>query len=262
MLLKHADDKRARLAFLATLEQRLPTPEQQQWAREQAFRTRKGWEGEQVSARYLDRCFADSPDHVLLHDLRLRVGHETAQIDHLLLGHRFQCCLLETKHYGGHLHIDARGRFDVYYADGRHFSPELQPLEQSQRHARLLRQGLVALGVAGRWHRSPAFQHVVLLHPHTRADWPTQARWGRNAGILKADQLTPDHPLLAQPQGWWGGLRGWLNQCSRSTLLDWGQRLLAAHQPEDPYRLPDFITPPAHAVPAHRPRQQRHNASH
>ncbi len=207
MLLKPADDKAQRLTFLAALARRLPDGEARQWAIDQAFRTRKGWEGEQVSALYLDRCFADSPHHVLLHDLRLRVGHETAQIDHLLLGHRFQCCLLETKHYGGQLHIDARGRFDVYYADGRHFTPERQPLEQSQRHARLLRQGLAALGVAGRLHRSPAFQHVVLLHPHTRADWPTRARWGRNAGILKADQLTPDHPLLAHGTGLRAGAR-------------------------------------------------------
>ena len=98
MLLKPADDKAQRLTFLAALARRLPDGEARQWAIDQAFRTRKGWEGEQVSALYLDRCFADSPHYVLLHDLRLRVGNETAQIDHLLLGHRFQCCLLETKH--------------------------------------------------------------------------------------------------------------------------------------------------------------------
>ena len=93
MLLKSADDKSSRLSLLENLQKFTQLDiQQKRWLKQELQRHRKGVQGESESAHYLDSYFKDGVNHIVLHDLRLVVDGEVAQIDHLILnrtGHIF-----------------------------------------------------------------------------------------------------------------------------------------------------------------------------
>ena len=86
MILKNADDHSSQRG---QLEQR-PTDRtlnaaQRQWLTDELFRLRMGIQGERDAAFYLNSHFKDSDNHVVIHDLRVEVGGDVAQIDRLVL---------------------------------------------------------------------------------------------------------------------------------------------------------------------------------
>lgn len=86
MILKTADDKSPQIAQLEAwlADPTLNTP-QKQWLTDELFRLRMDIQGERDAAFYLDSHFKDSENHVVIHDLRLEVDGDVAQIDHLVL---------------------------------------------------------------------------------------------------------------------------------------------------------------------------------
>ncbi len=120
MLLKSADDKSKRLALLEDL-QRSPLLDfsQKKWLRDELMSTRKGIQGERDSAHYLDSYFKDSENIVVMHDLRLIVDGDVAQIDHLVINRALGMYLIETKNYAGNLVINDHGEYTVEYDDVR-----------------------------------------------------------------------------------------------------------------------------------------------
>ena len=86
MLIKSADDKSKRLALLEDLQN---SPVLDAWQktklREELLRLRKGIQGEKEAAFYLNSYFKDGENHALLHDLRVVVDGDVAQIDHLII---------------------------------------------------------------------------------------------------------------------------------------------------------------------------------
>ncbi len=164
MILKSADDKSKRLALLEELQKspRLDA-RQKRWLREELERLRKGIQGEKDSAYYLDQYFKSNGNHVLLHDLRLGVDGDVAQIDHLIINRGFGCYLIETKNYSGNLTINEHGEYTAEYDDDRFGIPS--PLEQSQRHERILKRLLNTLGIGNRTGAPLDCHHVVMFHP-------------------------------------------------------------------------------------------------
>ena len=89
MLLKSADDKSKRVRLLESLtDSSVLDTKQKQWANQELDRLRKGIQGEKSAAHYLDNYLGDSKNHVLIHDLRIKVDGEVAQIDHLLMNRK------------------------------------------------------------------------------------------------------------------------------------------------------------------------------
>ena len=90
MLIKSADDKRKRLELLEALQYSpvLDTG-QKDWVRQELFRLRQGIAGERDAAHYIDSHYRDGENHAVIHDLRLEVDGEVAQIDHLIIARGF-----------------------------------------------------------------------------------------------------------------------------------------------------------------------------
>lgn len=240
MPLKRADDKSQRVALL---EEILALPgleaSQKRWARDELGRLRKGIQGEKDAAFFLDQHFADAANHVILHDLRLVVDGDVAQIDHLIINRAFGFYLIETKNYAGNVVISPHGEFTVEYDFGRFGVPS--PIEQSHRHERILRKMLERLGIANRIGTGFEFHHVVMFHPKAIITRPP-AKVFDTANIIKADQFPSWHKTYVEKEvGLTAAFKGLANVRSLETITEWGEKLKRQHRPEDTLALPEFM---------------------
>lgn len=246
MLLKPADDKSKRVHLLEELgkSDRLDYA-QKKWVREELSRFRKGIQGERDAAHYLDNYFRDQP-HVVLHDLRFVVDGEVAQIDHLIINRVSGIYLIETKNFGGSLHINAHGEFTAIYPDER-FGIE-SPIEQSKRHERVLVRLLERLNITGRTQKAPDFYHVVLVHPRAVIERPSPKEFD-TGNVIKADQFPAWHQKFTDGVSTAGVFKQLLNARSADTVKEWAEKLRRQHRPADLLALPDFMRPRSVAEP-------------
>ncbi|MGB3807068.1 MAG: nuclease-related domain-containing protein [Erythrobacter sp.] len=107
MILKQSDERRGDLAELTRLASRCNAAQKRRVDSKYKKLT-AGNRGERVAAYVMNRLFGEAGRIGLLHDLRIGVRGEFAQIDHLVI-HRGQGCiwLCETKNYGGRLQCNA-----------------------------------------------------------------------------------------------------------------------------------------------------------
>lgn len=247
MLLKTADDKSRRLALLEDLQSStLLDTIQKKWLREELMRMRKGIQGEKDSAYYLDQYFKHGVNHVVLHDLRFVVDGDVAQIDHLVINRGFGIYLFETKNYSGDLVINDHGEFTAQY-DDMHFGIP-SPIEQSQRHARILTRLLKNLGIGNRVGSEMKFFHVVLLHPKAIIQRPTPKSFD-TTNVIKADQFPSWHQKFVDKEATFGEtLKLMANLRALDTIQDWAKMLLRQHRPADLLKLPDFMQPKSSSV--------------
>ncbi|HRK37754.1 MAG TPA: nuclease-related domain-containing protein [Burkholderiaceae bacterium] len=238
MLLKTADDKSARVKQLEALVQspRLDMG-QRAWAKKELGRLLKGIQGERESAYYLERRYVDSSTHVLLHDLRLDIDGEVAQIDHLLINRGGAFYLIETKNYAGNLVISEHGEFSVEYGEDRFGIPS--PIEQGKRHEAVLRKALDCLGLGARALQTDVF-HLVMVHPKATIQRP-DAKAFDTSNIIKADQFDSWHQKFVEKLGTLTVLKSMANARTLETLKEWGEKLIAEHKPANLLQLPDFI---------------------
>jgi hypothetical protein len=255
MLFKIADDKSKRLALLEDLQRStLLDAFQKKWLREELMRLRKGIQGEKDSAYYLDQYFKHGTNHVVLHDLRFVVDGDVAQIDHLVINRGFGIYLFETKNYSGNLVINDHGEFTAQYDDMRFGIPS--PIEQSQRHARILNRLLKNLGIVNRIGGEMNFFHVVLLHPNAIIQRPAPKSFD-TTNVIKADQFPSWHQKFVEKEGTFGEtLKLMANLRGLDTIQDWAKKLVRQHRPADLLDLPDFMQPkPISVAPAVRTRE-------
>lgn len=241
MRIKAADDKSKRVALLEDLQQSPKLdPYQKKWLQEELLRLRRGIEGEKEAAHYIDTHFRDAENHVVLHDLRISVDGEVAQIDHLIIARMFSFYLLETKNFGGNLSINEVGEFTVEYGKERFGIPS--PLEQSRRHEAVLARLLEKLGITGRTQKRPQFHHAVLLHPRAIIHRP-DAKIFDTSNVIKADQFDSWRSKMIDKIGFGTVLAGLMNLHSLDTIKEWGEMLKRQHHPADLLALPDFMKP-------------------
>ena len=129
MIIKSADDKSKRLTLLEDLKASpLLDSRQKDWLHQELMRTQRGLQGERDAAHYIDAHFKDKDTHAVLHDLRLVVEGEVAQIDHMVITRALRIYLFETKCFAGNVQINERGEFTVCYSGERAFGVP-SPLE-------------------------------------------------------------------------------------------------------------------------------------
>jgi hypothetical protein len=253
MILKSADDKSKRLQLLEDLQQSpLLNDFQRKWLREQLPRERKGIQGEKDSAYYLDQYFKHGENHVVIHDLRLVVDGDVAQIDHLIINRAFGIYLIETKNYAGNLSINDHGEFTAEYDSGARFGIP-SPLEQSQRHERILVKLLERLEIKNRAGGTMNFHHVVMLHPKAIITRPSPKAFD-SSRVIKADQFPSWHKQFVDKElGVGATLKVMLNMRGLDTIKAWGEKLVRQHRPANPLDMPEFMQPskpvPAIAMP-------------
>ncbi len=244
MILKHADDKSKRLALLQEL-QNSPVLDQRQkrWLREELVRLREGVKGEKESAFFLDQYFKGAENHVLLHDLRISFEGDVAQIDHLIFNRGIGAYLIETKNYSGNVIINEHGEFTVDYGDERFGVPS--PIEQSQRHARILKRLLERLEIRNRTGAPLECYHVVMFHPKAVITRPKKTDLD-TSNVIKADQFPSWHQQFVEKEfGVAKLLQAAANLRSLDTLKEWGEKLARQHRPTSQLDLPDFMQPRA-----------------
>ncbi len=247
MLIKSPDDKAKRLRLLEELRSsdRLDR-RQKEWLRDEYWRLKPGDKGERDAAHYLDMSFSDSKNHAVLHDLRLEADGQYAQIDHLIVNRFLYFYLLETKTYGGDLHINEQGEFTVEYSGERRYGIE-SPLEQSRRHETVLRKVLERLGIAGRAGTEPTFVHVVMVHPKGIIHRPPMDKFDTSM-VIKADQFATWQAKFVDKLGAATLLPGMVNLRGRNTVKEWGEQLKGEHRPTNPLDLPEFMRPKVEAL--------------
>lgn len=268
MLLKSADPDHPRhLEQLRALQTVRLDAFQANWLRQELQRRQAGMAGERDAAYYIDNSFKDGRNHAVIHDLRLEVDGEVAQIDHLLIARLNTFYLLETKNFNGNLVINEQGEFTVEYGATRYGIPS--PLEQSRRHARVLAKLLERLGIVGRLQKLPDFVHAVLVHPKATIERPDPKRYD-TSHVIKADQFSTWHERRADSAGIATALGSLMNARSSDTIREWGEKLVRQHRRAPGLQLPDFMdsairqlaaqartspspAPPAAARPPSRP---------
>ena len=253
MLLKKADDKSKRLKLLEDLQQsHLLDGRQKDWLQQDLDRLRKGIQGERDAAHYLDNYLADGKNTVLIHDFRIVLEGETAQIDHLLINRLADIFLFETKNFSGNLRITEHGEFSVNYGKREFGIPS--PLEQSHRHERILKKLLPRLEIAPRVGSQFTFHHVVLVDPKATITRPSPKALDTSM-VIKADQFPAWHKKFADNEvSVLDAFKGFANIRSTDTVREWGEKLLRQHRPAELLNLPDFMSPTA---PANTPAPDR-----
>lgn len=251
MLLKRADDKSKRIALLQDLQNSiLLDTRQKKWLSEELSRLRKGIQGEEESAYFLDQYFKGGENHVVLHDLRIVGDGDVAQIDHLVINRGIGLYLIETKNYSGNVAINEHGEFTVQYGTDS-FGVE-SPIEQSRRHARILLRLLERLEIKGRTGRALDCYHVVMFHPKAIITRPKLASFDASS-VIKADQFPTWHAQFVDKEvGVAKVLRLAVNLRSLETIKEWGEKLMRQHRPADLLQLPEFMkaAPPVQSAPS------------
>lgn len=242
MLIKAADDKTKRLRLLEELQSssRLDA-RQKEWLTKELLNTRKGIQGEHNSAHYLDNYLGESKNFMVIHDLRISVDGEVAQIDHLLVGRAF-FILLETKTFGGDISLNEHGEFSVQYPGERVFDIP-SPLEQSRRHANVLHKMLERLEIRPRVGTRHNMEHVVLVDPK-RAIRRPEAKKLDSSFLVKADQFPEWHKKWADRDAsvlevfsTLADVRG------QDTIKEWAEKIARQHRPTPLLELPEFMKP-------------------
>jgi hypothetical protein len=253
MILKSADNKSKRLQLLEELHQSDALSDfQRKWLRRQLPRERKGIQGEKDAAFYLDQHFKEGKNHVVMHDLRLMVDGDVAQIDHLIINRGFGMYLIETKNYKGNLIINEHGEFTVEYDSGDRYGIP-SPLEQSKRHERILRHVLERLEIKNRSGGPMDLFHVVMLHPQAQITRPP-AKAFDTSNVIKADQFPTWHSQFANNEGSVGAvLRFAVNVRSLDTIKEWGEKLVRQHRPANHLELPEFMQLKKPSLPTPQP---------
>ena len=248
MIIKSADDKSKRLALLQDLQQSpMLDARQKEWLRDELRRCKTGIEGEKAAAFYLDGHYKDSQNNVLLHDLRLQVDGEVAQIDHLVINRTGYIVLIETKNYSGDLEVNAHGEFTAHYGKERYGIPS--PFEQSRRHGRVLGKLLERLEIGTRTDKLPEFHNVVMMHPKAIIQRPDSKAFDTSF-LIKADQFPAWHNKLVEGTSTGGLLKALFNMRSPDTIKEWGEKLKRQHRAADLLTLPDFMQPKPHMAEA------------
>lgn len=248
MILKNADDKSSQLAQLEQwLADHTLNAAQKQWLTDELFRLRMGIQGEREAAFYLDSHFKDSENHVVIHDLRVEVDGDVAQIDHLVLYRAGGIYLFETKNYGGSLLINDHGEFTADYGRVRYGIPS--PIEQSRRHERVLHKLLDRLDISGRTQRQLDMHHLVLVHPKAIIQRPAEKVFSTH-NVMKADQFPAWHKKRTDNIGALEMFSLMANMRSVDTVREWGEKLIRQHRPAPMKQLPEHLFPAAPPAPA------------
>jgi len=245
MLIKSADDKSKRLRLLEELQASpVLDARQREWLKDEYWRVKKGIDGEREAAFHIDSLLRDGKNNAVLHDLRIKVGEDEAQIDHLIINRVWDVILIETKCFGGNVEINAHGEFKVDYGNGKRFGIA-SPIAQSQRHERVLAKLMERLEITGRLGTKPKFWHLVMLHPKAIIKRPDPKSFDTR-NVIKADQFAEwRERFIDETGGGLSALSGMLNLRSSETVREWGERIARQHRPADLLALPEFMQPKA-----------------
>ncbi len=190
MLIKEKDSINQQIDQLESLQKQNLSSNQKKSVETEIKILRSGVKGENTSAYFLDFHFGDSKNWAILHDIRIELNGQVAQIDHLLINRFLEFYVLESKNYTNGIKITDEGEFLIYFG-GRSKAVE-SPIEQNERHIFLLQKFFKSnsnllpkrLGLRVK----PAYKNYVIVSPQSKITRPKKATFDTSA-VIKSDAL-------------------------------------------------------------------------
>lgn len=197
-----------------------------------------GIKGEEEAAYQIDFHYKSSKNWAVIHNLRLELDGNVAQIDHLLIDRMLEIYICESKHFSEGIEINEHGEFAMYYQGKPRGIPS--PIEQNNRHKLLLQQAFnsdemnlpTRLGLKM---KPFSFFNMILVGSSAIIKRPQN---GKNVEdldrIIKVDHLykrinkdiNPLNPILFAKQ-----VATMTQMISTETLQTFAENLAALHKP-------------------------------
>lgn len=226
MILKDADDRTGDIAQLQRLKALAPSSFHKA-IQKQIDNIYRGIEGEKSAAHFINREFGASERIIVLHDVRIGVDGDFAQIDHLLI-HRVQgaAWVLETKNFSGRLTCDEHGDWTVW--NGRKPTSIPSPVNQARRHCETLRL----------WLKMHHIDAIHDIHPVVLISPTSSIKRNKSADdkcVVKSDNFgkwwsdQADNLGVGKILGMMG--RAVFSGLSRDEMIVLGKRLALSHVP-------------------------------
>ncbi len=221
---------------------------------------RLGAKAESDAAYLIDFDLRDSRHWAVIHDLRLEVDGQVAQIDHLAISRMLEIFVCESKSFTGGVKVNEHGEW-VTFNDRRPVGIP-SPVEQNRRHIAVIERA-IKVGPIKLPRRlvaiKPRFVNIVLVSENGTVGRPRRKLPELDA-IVKADQFRTMLEKRDFPS------TDVLKLVGSDTLADFGRQLVALHRPmqrdwaarfglQAPPSSAETPTPPAATatVPARRP---------
>lgn len=267
MLIKIADNKSTNLMLLERLLTYPNLTDIQKKNIEQELRFLKAGLKTEADVQYLiDFDFKDSKNYAVIHDLRLEVNGRVAQIDHLLINRTLDTFVLETKSFHAGLKINDNGEFLKWNSYKKVFEGMASPIEQNQRHLKVLQEALTQLDLPKRlgFRLMPKLIPIVLISPNARIDRPAKFD---TSSVIKADNIKRyimelyDDSIISTFKNSLSTLSAASRIVASDTIEDLAKKLVALHKPISiDYKAKFDICEPL----LHKPQQHvcRHCSSH
>lgn len=126
------------IALESILSRQDLTGQQRRAVETELKKVRSGVKGEADASYQIDFHLRDTKNWMVLHDLRLDLGDDVAQIDHLVINRFLQIFACETKNFGEGLACNDRGEWVGFYRS-RPFGIA-SPIKQNERHITVLKR--------------------------------------------------------------------------------------------------------------------------
>lgn len=235
MLLKSVDCKDATIAELDRLHQLATVPEKVEieW---ELGRIRSTLKGHEEVAKLIDLDYAESPNYLILHDLRLEVGGRLVQIDHLLINRWLNCIVLDSESYHCGIKITEEGDFLVRREGEDTFQGIPSPFQRNEQGISLLQEILSGVSLPSRLGTSPRprFLSYVLVSSNA---WLQRSRNEISRSVIKANVLRRTlltHFNIEDVLSRFGSVARMVDE---RTLLDIGLHFVSLHRPAP---IPDY----------------------
>jgi hypothetical protein len=229
MLIKSASDKYADINILRRLmagkDVDVTTKEK---ISKQIRMIQAGAKGESEAAYEINFHFEESPNWMILHDLRLQVKNRVAQIDHILINRQLDVWICESKHFSEGIAFNKYGECTAFH-DGKPYGVP-SPIEQNKRHGIVIRSlfnsGVIDVPKLGFFPIRPELHSVILVSNGARISRPEEGM-PLIETVIKQEQLNNhiDANLRTQAPWWKDGA------VSSKDLENIARQIAAMHTP-------------------------------
>jgi len=226
VILKPVDNKEPIIKTLqALLKHPKIYPGKKEQIRKELYKLKAGWKNEREAAYYIDSYLKDSDRTIVLHDLRLKVGDYSVQIDHLLL-HRSSIVILESKFFSSRLVYDKLNDAFLIKDSRGNLKGIPDPRKQAERQALELRRIIKHLKLES--YLAVNIDYFVLVSPKTVFSGKMPK------GIIKADQIKEKLDSRVDEMSLFEGLKRtfqYFFKTDKEGLINAGKVLLQYHRP-------------------------------
>ena len=184
MIIKEIDSKDEALKQLLAIQNMSLSEKQRALVSKEVAILRRGHSGEKSAAYYINSAF---PKWFIAHDVRIDMGGVVAQIDHIAINRAGVILLFESKHFSSDIKVDSDGNFQYYSFKRKSYRPFPSPLEQSKRHATVIKEAFKKVG-----YKVPALENFAVFSHESKIYKPKR----RFDNVCYVDQVKNSHKKM------------------------------------------------------------------